>query len=145
MHRAGIDSISIAATEEEMPKAWNVQFTNWSTPVAMSKILEGFYQGKFLSKQSTDFLRKIMEETTTGPNRMRGLLAKETIVAHKTGTSGTNDQGISAAANDVGIVTLPDSSHFVIVVFVCNATADEQTRDAVFAEITKLFWNHFAS
>lgn len=145
IHRSGIDSISIAATEEEMAKAWGVQFTNWSTPVAMSKLLEDFYQGKYLSKQGTDFLRKIMEETTTGPNRIRGLLTKETIVAHKTGTSGTNNQGISAAANDVGIVTLPDGSHFVIVVFVSNATADEQTRDAVIAEITKLFRDHFAS
>jgi beta-lactamase class A/beta-lactamase class A VEB len=145
IHHLGVDSIAIAATEEEMAKAWNVQFTNWATPVAISKLLEGFYHGKYLSKRSTDFLRKIMEETTTGPNRMRGLLPKEAIVAHKTGTSGINDKGISAAANDAGIITLPDGSHFVVVVFVSNATADEQTRDAVIAEITKVFWDHFAS
>jgi beta-lactamase class A len=145
IHHVDIDSISIAATEEDMAKAWDVQFTNWTTPVAFSELLKGFYRGKYLSKKSTDFLRKIMEETTTGPGRLRGLLPKEAIVAHKTGTSGTNDKGISAATNDVGIVTLPDGSHFVIAVFVCNATADEQTRDAVIAEINKLFWDYFSA
>ena len=145
IHRLGIDSISIAATEEEMAKAWDVQFTNWSTPVAMLNLFDNFYQGKYLSKSSTDSLRKIMEETTTGPDRIRGLLPEEVIVAHKTGTSGANDKGITAATNDAGIVTLPDGSHFVIVVFVCNAAADEQTREAVIAQITKVFWNYFSS
>jgi beta-lactamase class A len=145
IHHLGIDSISIAATEEEMSKAWGVQFTNWSTPVGMSNMLQEFYKGKYLSKASTVFLKKILEETTTCPGRMRGLLPTNAVVAHKTGTSGTNDKGVSAATNDVGIVSLPDGSHLVIVVFVSNATADEQTRDAVIARITELFWKHFAS
>ncbi|SEW18123.1 beta-lactamase class A/beta-lactamase class A VEB [Chitinophaga sp. YR573] len=145
VHRIGIDSIAIAATEEEMARAWGVQFTNWSTPGAILQLLDGIYKGKYLSKSSIAVLKKMMQETTTGPGRIRGLLSENTVVAHKTGTSGTNDKGVTSATNDAGVITLPNGKHFAIVVFVCNATADEKTRDAVIAQITKVFWDHFAS
>ena len=56
-------------------------------------------------------------------------------VAHKTGTSYTNQEGITAATNDVGIITLPDGSHLIISVFIKDAHADEATREAVIARI----------
>jgi beta-lactamase class A len=140
IHRIGIDSISIKATEEQMAQAWDAQYTDWSTPWAIAQLLKGIHTGKYLSKSSNDFLLKIMRETTTGPDRIRGLLPKDAVVAHKTGTSGTRD-GITAATNDAGIVTLPDGKHYAIVVFVSNARADEATRDSVIAKLTHLFWN----
>jgi beta-lactamase class A len=145
VHSIGIDSIAIAATEEEMAKAWDVQFTNWSAPGAILQLLDGIYKGRDLSKSSIAVLKEMMEATTTCPGRIRGLLPENTIVAHKTGTSNTNDKGVTSATNDAGVITLPNGKHFAIVVFVCNATADEKTRDAVIAQITKVFWDHFAS
>lgn len=141
IHGLGIDSIAIKATEEQMANAWEVQYTNWASPVAIIQLLQGIHTGKYLSKSSNDFLLRIMKETTTGPKRMRGLLPKETVVAHKTGTSGTNAAGISAATNDVGIVTLPDGKHYAIAVFVSDSKANEATRDAVIARLTHLFWD----
>ncbi|GAA3943451.1 class A beta-lactamase, subclass A2 [Chitinophaga oryziterrae] len=145
IHSIGIDSIAIAATEEEMARTWNVQFTNWAEPGAILQLLDGIYKGKYLSKPSISVLKEMMEGTTTGPDRIRGILPENTVVAHKTGSSGTNDKGVTAATNDAGVITLPNGKHFAIVVFVCNATADEKRRDAVIAEITKVFWDHYAS
>ncbi len=141
IHGLGIDSIAIKATEKQMAQAWDVQYSNWSSPVAMLGLLQKVYTGKVLSKTSNDFLMKVLEETTTCPNRMRGLLPKDAVVAHKTGTSGTNAAGITAATNDVGIVTLPNGKHYAITVFVSNSKADEATRDAVVAQLTHLFWD----
>jgi len=140
VHGLGVDSISIKATEEGMARAWEVQYTNWATPVAILELLKGIHTGKHLSKSSNDFLLKIMQETTTGPGRMRGLLPKDAVIAHKTGTSDTKD-GITAASNDAGIVTLPDGRHFAIVVFVGDAKANEAARDGVIAKLTRLFWD----
>jgi beta-lactamase class A len=145
VHGLGVQGITIAATEEEMHRAWDVQYTNWCEPVAMLALLERFYQRKDLSKASSDSLWKWMAETTTGPNRIKGLLPKETVVAHKTGTSDTNAAGVNAATNDVGIVTLPNGEHFAIVVFVANATADAKTREAVIARITRAVWDDFTA
>jgi beta-lactamase class A len=143
IHKLGIKDIAIKATEEEMHKVYDVQFTNWGTPQSMIQALDKFYKGNILSKNSYDFLWQTMIETTTGPKRIKGLLPTQTIVAHKTGTSGTNQQGITAATNDIGIVTLPNGQHFAIVVFIANSSENNETNEKIIAEITKLAWNYF--
>lgn len=144
IHQLGVEKIAIAATEEEMAKAWPVQFTNWAEPAAMLHLLELVYKKEQLSEASNDFLLKIMTETSTGPNRIKGLLPAGTSVAHKTGSSGTNDKDITAATNDVGIITLPNGQHLGIVVFVANAShIDEKSRDAVIAGISKAVWDYY--
>ena len=142
IHSLGIKSIAIAATEEEMHKDWNAQFASWCKPRAMLRLLEIFYKGKALSKTSNDFLWKIMTETTSGPNKIKGLLPKSASVAHKTGLSDTKD-GVLAATNDAGIMTLPNGEHVAIVVFVSNTPVDEKTRDGVIAQISKAAWDYY--
>jgi len=126
-----------------MAKAWEVQYTNWCKPADVVRLLDLFYSGKVLSKSSNDFLYKIMTETTTGPKRLKGLLPADAVVAHKTGTSGTNDEGLTPATNDVGIITLPNDKHLAIAVFVCNSKADDVTRDLVIAQISKAAWDGY--
>lgn len=145
IHSIGVNEISIKGTEEEMHKDWNVQFTNWCKPYAMIQILEFFYHKKFLSDSSSNFLWKQMVETSTGPNRIKGLLPKGTIVAHKTGSSGKNSEGITAAINDVGIITLPNGQHIAIVIFVSNATVNDSISETVIAEIAKAVFDHYCS
>jgi beta-lactamase class A len=139
----GIKGINIVASEADMAKAWEVQYTNWCKPADMVHLLDILYRGKILSKSSNDFLYKIMTETTTGPKRIRGLLPADAIVAHKTGTSPTNDEGFTPATNDVGIITLPNGKHLAIAVFVCNSKADEAIRDSVIAQIAKAAWDFY--
>jgi beta-lactamase class A len=55
-----------------------------------------------------------------------------TPVAHKTGTSDTR-YGLTAATNDVGIITLPDGRHITIAVFISDSRADDATRDPAIA------------
>ena len=143
IHSLGVKGISIVATEEQMHKNWNTQFTNWCEPYAMTQLLEVFYQGEHLSKSSNTFLKKLMTETTTGLKRIKGLLPEGTIVINKKGTSDTNDKGITAATNDAGIVTLPDGKHFAIVVFVTNSPENQNNREKVIAEITKAVWDYY--
>jgi len=137
MLRLGIRGIAVRATEADMASSWELQYTNWCKPVEMTILLDKFYKGDVVSKSSTDFLYKIMLETTTGPKRLKGLLPANMPVAHKTGTSPTNDAGLSPATNDVGIITLPNGKHLAISVFVCNSTDDEATREGTIAKIAK--------
>jgi len=141
LHSVKFRGINIEASEEDMAKTWEVQYTNWARPSAMVKLLDAFYNGKLLLPASRDLLYKLMTQTTTGPKRIKGLLPAGTVVAHKTGTSGTNAEGLSPATNDVGIITLPNGKHLAIAVFVCNSTADEATRDLVIANIAKAIYD----
>jgi len=143
MLRSGIRGIAVRASEADMASAWELQYTNWCKPVEMTLLLQKFYQGKILSKTSTDFLYKIMTETTTGPKRIKGLLPDGTVVAHKTGTSPTNADGLSPATNDVGIITLPNGNHLIVSIFVCNSKDDEATRDSIIAKIAKASYDFY--
>ena len=82
-------------------------------------------------------VNKLMIDSTTGPNRLKGQLPKGTIVAHKTGTGGTQN-GITGATNDIGIIDLGKGRHIAIAVFVSDSPADEKTREAVIAKIDEL-------
>ena len=144
LYSLGIKGINIVASEGDMAKAWEVQYTNWCKPTEMIRLLDVFYQGKALSKTSNDFLMKIMTDTSTGPKRIKGLLPADAIVAHKTGTSGTNAEGLTPATNDVGIITLPNGKHLAIAIFVCNSKADEATRELVIAQIAKAAWDVYS-
>jgi len=139
----GIKGIAIKANETEMASAWEVQYTNWGKPADLVQLLDLFYQGKTLTRPNNDFLLKLMLETTTGPKRLKGLLPPDAVVAHKTGTSPTNSEGLSPATNDIGIIRLPNDKHLAIAVMVCNSTADEATREAVIARISKAAWDFY--
>jgi beta-lactamase class A len=144
LYSLGIKGINIVASEGDMAKAWEVQYTNWCKPAEMVRLLDVFYQGKALSKTSNDFLMKLMTDTSTGPKRIKGLLPQGAAVAHKTGTSGTNAEGLTPATNDVGIITLPNGKHLAIAIFVCNSKADEATRELVIAQIAKAAWDTYS-
>lgn len=143
-HSLGVKNIAIKASEFEMAQAWNVQFTNWTEPAAITQLLDLAFRPDFLSKANHAYLWKIMQETSTGANQIKGLLPAGTIVAHKTGRSGTNEQGVSAATNDVGLITLPNGKHLIIAVFVSNSPADLATRESVIARIAKAAYDERA-
>lgn len=142
MHSFGVKQIAVKASEYQMAQGWDVQFTNWTTPFEMVRLLDIANKPNFLSKESHAYLWKIMQATSTGPKQIKGLLPASTIVAHKTGRSGTNDQGITAATNDVGIITLPNGKHLAIAIFVSNSSADLPTRENVMARIAKAAWDY---
>lgn len=139
--------ISIKINEEVMQNNWDLQFQNWTTPKAANEVLVSFYynEKKFLSRKSHDFIWKVMKATTTGKDRLKGQLPKGTIVAHKTGWSGTNKEGLTAAVNDIGIVFLPNGQPFFISVFVTNSTEDAATNEKIIADIAKVTWDYFSA
>ena len=140
-------NIFIKINEEVMQDNWDLQFQNWTTPKAANEVLASFYYNKkkLLSKKSYDFIWKIMRETATGKNRLKGQLPKQTIVAHKTGSSGANKEGLTEAVNDIGIIFLPNGQHYVISAFVTNSKEDADTNEKIIADISKAAWDYFTS
>lgn len=141
VHDLGVKDIAIVATEEEMHRDWNTQYRNWSTPAAMAQLLCKFFRDSILSAGSREYLWQLMVRTTTGQRRIKGLLPDGTIVAHKTGLSDTNEKGITAATNDVGIIVLPRNKHLALAVFVSDSRADESTREHTIARIARAAWD----
>jgi beta-lactamase class A len=145
IHALGIKDVAIVGTEAQMHTDWNVQYTNYSSPLAAVKLLEKFQKNHVLSKSSQDFLWKTMVETTTGATKIKALLPKNVNVAHKSGWSGSNKDGLTGATNDIGIVVLPNGKQYAIAIFVSNSMENETTNDRMIAEISKATWDYFMS
>jgi beta-lactamase class A len=143
LRRKRVRGIFVMTTEEQMHNNWQVQFLNSTTPLAMAQLLNRFRKGELLSSGSTKFLSQLMFETITGPLRLKGKLPKEVPVAHKTGTSGYND-GISAATNDVGFVTLPNGEVYCIAVFITASREKQEVNDEIIARISEAVYRYFS-
>ena len=142
----GFKDFSVKINEEVMQHSWDLQFMNWTTPKTSSQVLASFYNNdkKFLTPdEHHDFLWATMKQTETGKNRLKGQLPAGTVVAHKTGWSGTNKEGITAAVNDVGVVFLPNGRHYFISVFVTDSEEDTAANEKIIADVAKVAWDYF--
>lgn len=142
VHHLGVKDISISTTEKVQVANDTIQYQNWTTPIAMTKLLGIFYNGKNLSGKSRALLLKYMIESGPGANRIKGLLPEGTIVAHKTGTANTIN-GLTRATNDVGIITLPDGKHLAISVFISDAYASGKKRELTIAKISRAAFDYY--
>lgn len=136
-----IYNFAIANTEEEMHSAWEVQYNNWSTPLAAVQVLEKFRTGNILPQPFYNFLWDTMASSPTGLNKIKALLPKGTVVAHKTGSSSRNADGLKAAENDIAIIQLPDGRYYSLAIFVANSMESSETNCRIIAEISKAVYN----
>lgn len=142
LHALGVDGIIVANTEKEFGADNSLQYRNWAKPESVIVLLRALQEGRTLAPASRALLLKLLTESPTGPKRLKGLLPATASVAHKTGTSGTVNE-LTAATNDVGIITLPNGRHLAIAVFVSDSTTDLETREGVIAKIAKAAWDYW--
>lgn len=139
----GVENIQIRFNEQEMHANWNDQYLNWCTPSAQVELLQMIFEQKILSVASNDLLRKLMRETYVTPKRIRYLLPKGTVVEHRSGSSGTNDQGLSPATNDIATITLPNGKHLAIAILLTDSHDDDIKRDLIIAQIANAAYDEF--
>lgn len=138
-----VKGFRIRYNEAEMHKDWNAQYENYTTMKSAVDVLKKFYDGKLLSKKSTDYLMKVMLSTSTGKNKLIEQLPENTAVARKTGASGKNNAGLTGAENEIAIVTLPNGKHYAIAVFVSNSMETGEVNCKMISDISKTFWDYF--
>ena len=137
----GLSEFAIAATEEEMHGPWEVQYTNWSTPYTAALALEIFRTQNILPQPSHDFLWNALAGTTTGGNKIKALLPAGTFVAHKTGSSFRNAEGLKAAENDIAIIQLPDGRYYSLAIFVADSMESNDVNCDIIAQISKAVYD----
>ena len=135
----GIEGIRVETTEGEMGRDYQAQYRSWAMPIAAVDWLTALQQGKDLRPASRTLLLGWMRTTKTFPTRLKGRLPAGTDVAHKTGSSGSRD-GVSAATNDIGIITLPDGRHLAVAGFLRDSKANDEARDAAIAKVARAAW-----
>ena len=91
--------------------------------------------------QYKDFLQAIMQETSTGKDKLKGQLPADVIVGHKTGSSDRTPEGIKIADNDAGFVILPNGQKYYIAVFVMESQETDADNAAIIASISQIVYD----
>ena len=142
INKQGIKDFVIKVNEQQM-RTWENLYVNTTTPLATTALLEKFFKGQILKQSTTKYLYQIMVETSRGLTWMKAGLPKNTELAHRTGISGTNDDNLRVAMNDIGIVKLPNGKHFILSVYLKNITEKQEDTEKLIADITKATWDYF--
>ncbi|MCM2290852.1 class A beta-lactamase [Allorhizobium sp. BGMRC 0089] len=108
---------------------------NRSTPDASALFLELLWRERLLSKDSTRLLLSMMENQTM-PRRLRAGLPAGIVFADKCGTS-VSLNGVTAAFNDIGILTFPDGHSVIVTAFLSGSTLSRKGRDTLFAALAR--------
>lgn len=146
VEKLGVKDVSIELTEKEMAESDMNQYQNWCKPSSAVLLMETFLQNDLFPRPYKVFLERALIETTTGPDKLKGLLPKnQVMVGHKTGSSDRNEFGVKIADNDLGFVLLPNGAHYSIAVFVMNSKETDKTNAAIIAKISKTVYDYFLS
>lgn len=147
MHKIGVTDISIKDNEATIQSNWETQYQNWTTSNAAIKVLKIFYENdeEQLSSKSHVYLWEVMKKSWLGEISMKTYLPENTVIAHKTGHSGKNDEGLTAAQNGIGIIFLPNGNYFYLSILISNSSEESEINKRLIADITKLTYDYFDS
>lgn len=108
-----------------------------ATPRDMTRLLELLWRGQVVDADASKAILELMKRCRTGAARLKGLLPRDAVVAHKTGSVG-------GTIDDVGIVYLPyDAGHVAISVLSKRTRADSEDVERVIAEIARYAYDYF--
>lgn len=115
-----------------------------ATPRGIVSALGKLKDGELLSPASTQLLLRIMSNTKTGPQRLKGGLQPGWTLAHKTGT-GQVLGSEQAGYNDIGILTAPDGRAYAVAVMIRRTSAPIPQRMAVMQNVSRAVADYVAA
>ena len=136
--RIGISGFHLQDSEHALHRDVRAQYRNWFTPAGAVELLRRINDRPPLSAVHNEALMAWLRDSVKP--RLSADLPAGTPLAHKAGTSGV-DAGIAHATNDIGLITLPGGKVLAIAVFITDSRADEDTRDALIAQIARAIYD----
>jgi beta-lactamase class A len=125
------------ADTDEKKRAFDEDPKDTSTPGGMVRLLTKIWRGEILNEELSQRLKGAMSRTSSSTKRLPELLPEGTRIAHKPGGIGWN-------TNDVGVITMPDGSELIVVVFVRGATMVSRPESSpIIAEIARAAYDYF--
>lgn len=142
----GIDKFAISVNEDDMHVDPKLCYSNWTTPLEAAKLIDTAFTREIVPDPYLSFIRSTMSNCTTGKDRLPfPLEGKDASIAHKTGTSDRDADGILTAINDVGYISLPDGRHYSIAVFVKNSKESDSETAGIIAEISGVVYDYIST
>jgi beta-lactamase class A len=142
--RQGIEEFSIdrdiatlVRDDGEFDPVYHIDERDAATPKAMVQLLQGLYQGKYLSAESRQVILGAMSRTVTGKRRIPALIPEDAAVSHKTGS-------LRNTSSDIGIIEAPDGRAMAVAIYV-TGQGTRRNREEKIATIARALYDGFAN
>ncbi len=125
--------------EPDLGLVLSADLRDTTSPLAMAQLVRRITTGGLLQRGSRERLLRWMQNTNTGPNRLRAGLPAEWRSGNKTGTGRT--EGTTNKCNDVAITFPSRRSPIIISAYFDSGEYTERTEarhEAVLAEVGKI-------
>jgi beta-lactamase class A len=144
LRRLGLRGISLNRDYTRLqPPSSPTDTRDTATPHAVGELLAALWNGRLVGPAATRHLMGWLTESRNPATRMVAGLPRGTPLAHKTGTWTREGSPGSSALNDVGIVTLPDGGHLVVVILVNDTRMSGVASEAVIARLTRAIYTQW--
>jgi beta-lactamase class A len=109
-----------------------------ASPEAIAYALAKLHRQELLSPASSAYLIDLMNQSKTGPDRLRGGIGENSgwHMAHKTGT-GQVLGSFATAYNDVGILTAPSGRSYAVAVMIGSTSQSVKARQELMQAVTR--------
>lgn len=125
--------------EPDLGLVLSADLRDTTSPSAMAQLVRRITTGDILQHSSQERLLQWMQNTNTGPNRLRAGLPAEWRTGNKTGTGRV--EGTTNKCNDIAITFPPGRSPIVIAAYFDSGEYTERTEarhEAVLAEVGRI-------
>ena len=144
VRRQGIEEFSIdrdiatlVRDDGEFDPVYHIDDRDAATPKAMVELLQGLYQGKYLSAGSREVILGAMSRTITGKRRIPALMPEDAAVSHKTGS-------LRNTSSDIGIIETPDGRAIAVAIYVTGQGTRRNREDKI-ATIARALYDGFSN
>jgi len=129
------DIATLVRDDGEVDPAVAVDIRDSATPREMVRLLQGIYQGQWLSASSNRVILSAMERCRTGTRRIPAMLPAGVTVAHKTGS-------LNNTSSDIGIITTPDGRTIAVAIYV-TGQGTRLNREGRIANIARAIYDGY--
>lgn len=138
MRAIGLTDCNLAYPELSMQADPMRSYDNCSTPLSVAVLFKKLFEENILGEPYATLLKHILISTTTGPDKIKAALEPGMLLAHKTGTGFTLDDGTKIADNDAGVVMLPDGRRLYISVLIKDSKLGSKENARLIADIARV-------
>lgn len=141
VRRLCVGDFTLVATEADMHVDLANQYLNAAAPATVTRLLQRADSALLFAPEYNAFLQKIMQETATGVDKLKGLLPPSVVVGHKTGSSDRTPDGRKIGDNDAGYVILPSGERYYIAILISDSHESDATNASIIARISRLVYD----
>lgn len=133
----GISGCTLSETEATMHEDILRSYRNKSTAEALCRVMEAVYGDKVLTPDKCGYLRSLLQNSTTGREKIASGLPAGAFAGHKSGMSDRDAGGMRLATGDVAAIALPDGRMAFLAILVKDSHETSEQSASLFKEIAE--------